>query len=101
MRAKPKSPRSTFTLEPLVKQLAKDVPGFKFETPQVQAALAYMVWTGPTERRRHTVHDGYMSFHHKELAERFGGQFKAINERLRFFEIKKNEQGKEVWGFEK
>lgn len=101
MRAKPKSPRSTFTLEPLVKQLAKDVPGFKFETPQVQAALAYMVWTGPTERRRHTVHDGYMSFHHKELAERFGGQFKAINERLRFFEIKKNEQGKEVWRFDK
>lgn len=103
MRAKPKPqpPRNTFTLEPLVKQLAKDVPGFKSETPQVQAALAYMVWTGPTERRRHTVHDGYMSFHHTELARKFGGQFKAINARLRFFEIKTNEQGKEVWRFDK
>ena len=103
MRAKPKPqpPRNTFTLEPLVKQLAKDVPGFKSETPQVQAALAYMVWTGPTERRRHTVHDGYMSFHHTELATQFGGQFKAINARLRFFEIKTNEQGKEVWRFDK
>ena len=97
MRAKPKPTRNTFTPEPLVKQLAKDVPGFKSETPQVQAALASLVWIGATKLRQHTVHDGYMSFHHTELAQRFGKQFKAINARLRFFEIKKNEQGKDIW----
>ena len=99
MRTKPKSPRNTFWPEPLLKQLAKDVAGFKSEIPQVQAALASLVWIGPTERRRHTVHDGYMSFHHKELAAQFGGrgQFNAINARLGFFEIKKNELGKDIW----
>jgi len=97
MRAKPKPTRNTFTPEPLVKQLAKDVPGFKSETPQVQAALAYIVWKGATERRRHTVHDGYMSFHHKELAQQFGGQFKAINARLGFLEVKKTTDGKDSW----
>ena len=97
MRAKPKQTRNTFTPAPLVKQLAKDVPGFKAETPQVQAALAYIVWRGATERRRHTVHDGYMSFHHKELAQQFGGQFKAINARLGFLEVKKTADGKDSW----
>lgn len=88
MRAKPKQTRNTFTPEPLVKQLAKDVPGFKSETPQVQAALASLVWIGATKLRQHTVHDGYMSFHHTELAAQFGGQFKAINARLGFLEVK-------------
>lgn len=86
MRAKPT--RNTFTPEPLVKQLAKDVPGFKSETPQVQAALASLVWVGATKLRQHTAHDGYMSFHHTELAAQFGGQFKAINARLGFLEVK-------------
>jgi len=97
MRAKPKPTRNTFTPELLVKQLAKDVLGFKSETPQVQAALAYIVWKGATERRRHTVHDGYMSFHHTELAQQFGGQFKAINARLGFLEVKKTADGKDSW----
>ena len=88
MRAKPKPTRNTFTPELLVKQLAKDVPGFKSETPQVQAALASLVWIGATKLRQHTVHDGYMSFHHTELAAQFGGQFKAINARLGFLEVK-------------
>ena len=88
MRAKPKQTRNTFTPEPLVKQLAKDVAGFKSETPQVQAALASLVWIGATKLRQHTVHDGYMSFHHTELAAQFGGQFKAINARLGFLEVK-------------
>nr|MBP6677260.1 hypothetical protein [Vitreoscilla sp.] len=78
MRAKPKPTRNTFTPELLVEQLANDVPGFKDETPQVQAALASLVWIGATKLRQHTVHDGYMSFHHTELAAQFGGQFKAI-----------------------
>ena len=87
-KPKPKPTRNTFTPELLVKQLAKDVPGFKSETPQVQAALASLVWIGATKLRRHTVHDGYMSFHHTELAAQFGGQFKAINARLRLLEVK-------------
>jgi hypothetical protein len=29
-----------------------------------------------------------MSFHHTELAQAFGGQFKAINARLGFLEVK-------------
>ena len=41
--SKPKPKRTTFTPWPLVKQLAKDVPGFKNESPEVQAALATMV----------------------------------------------------------
>ena len=97
MRAKPKQTRNTFTPKPLVKQLAKDVPGFKAETPQVQAALAYIVWRGATERRRHTAHDGYMSFHHTELAQQFGRQFKGINARLGFLEVKKTADGKDSW----
>lgn len=88
MLAKAKPTRNTFTPELLVKQLAKDVPGFKSETPQVQAALASLVWIGATKLRKHTVHDGYMSFHHTELAAQFGGQFKAINARLGFLEVK-------------
>ena len=98
-KLRPKPPRNTFTLELLVKQLAKDVPRFKFETPQVQATLAHMVWIGDTKRRQHTIHDGYMSFHHTELADQFGGKFKAINARLKFLEIKMNEQGREIWRF--
>jgi len=99
MRTKPKPPRNTFWPEPLLKQLAKDVLGFKSETKQVQAALASLVSIGATERRRHTVHDGYMSFHHTELARQFGGrgQFNAINARLGFFEIKKNALGEDAW----
>ena len=69
MRAKPKPTRNTFTPRLLVKQLAEDVLGFKRETPQVQAALASMVWMGATKMRQHTVHEGFMSFHHKELAQ--------------------------------
>jgi hypothetical protein len=88
LKLKPKPKRNTFTPELLVKQLAKDVPGFKSETPQVQAALASLVWIGATKLRQHTVHDGYMSFHHTELAAQFGGQFKVINARLGFLEVK-------------
>lgn len=87
-KAKFKPTRNTFTPELLVKQLTKDVPGFKSETPQVQAALASLVWIGATKLRQHTVYDGYMSFHYTELAAQFGGQFKAINSRLGFLEVK-------------
>lgn len=95
MRAKPKPTRNTFTPRLLVKQLAEDVLGFKRETPQVQAALASMVWMGATKMRQHTVHEGFMSFHHKELAQQFGGQFKAINARLKFLDVK------DTWRFDK
>ena len=88
MQAKPKPKRNTFTPELLVKQLARDVPGFKRESAQVQAALASMVWIGATKHRQHTAHDGYMSFHHHELAAAFGGQFKQINARLGFLDVK-------------
>ena len=95
MRTKPKPKRNTFTPELLVKQLAKDVPGFKAESEEVRAALAAMVWIGPTKHRQHTVHDGYMSFHHTELAAQFGGQFKAINARLGFLDVK------DTWRFDR
>lgn len=85
---KPKPTRNTFTPELLVKQLAKDVPGFNAEAKDVQAALAALVWIGPTKHRQHTVHDGYMSFHHTELAAVFDRQFNAINARLGFFDVK-------------
>jgi len=88
MKNKPKPKRDTFTPLPLLRQLAKDVPGFKSETPEVQAALAAMVWIGATKRRQHTVYDGYMSFHHTELAKAFGRNWKAINQRLGFLEEK-------------
>lgn len=103
MRAKPKPKltRNTFTPELLVKQLAKDVPGFKRETLQVQAALASLVWIGATKPRQHAVYDGYMSFHHTELAAQFGGQFRAINARLGFLEVKKRDDGTEPWRFDK
>ena len=97
MQAKPKPKRNTFTPELLVKQLARDVPGFKVEEPQVQAALASMVWIGATKHRQHTAHDGYMSFHHHELAAAFGGQFKQINARLGFLEVKKKDDGEDSW----
>lgn len=97
MQAKPKPKRNTFTPELLVKQLARDVPGFKVEEPQVQAALASMVWIGATKHRQHTAHDGYMSFHHHELAAAFGGQFKQINARLGFLEVKKKDDGEDAW----
>ena len=101
MRAKPKPTRNTFTPELLVKQLSTDVPLFKSETPQVQAALASLVWIGATKPRQHAVYDGYMSFHHTELAAQFGGQFKAINARLGFLEVKKRDDGTEPWRFDK
>ena len=94
-KPKPKPTRNTFTPELLAKQLAKDVPGFKAESPQVQAALAAMVWIGATKHRQHTVHDGYMSFHYTELAAQFGGHFKAINARLGFLDVK------DTWRFDR
>jgi len=88
-KPKPKPPtRNTFTPWPLVKQLAKDVPGFKDEPEEVQAALAALVWIGATKRRQHNVYDGYMSFHYKELAQAFGGKWNEINQRLGFLEVK-------------
>ena len=91
MRAKPKPKRHNAILESLVNQLAKDVRGFKSEEPQVQAGLAYLVWIGPTKPRQHAVHDGYMSFHHTELATACGSRlkWKAVNARLGFLEEKK------------
>lgn len=86
-KAKPPT-RTTFTPWPLVKQLAKDVPCFKSEPLEVQAALAAMVWIGATKRRQHNVYDGYMSFHYKELAQAFGGKWNEINQRLGFLEVK-------------
>jgi hypothetical protein len=86
--SKPKPKRTTFTPWPLVRQLAKDVPGFKNEPKEVQAALATMVWIGSTKRRKHHVYDGYMSFHYEELAQIFGGKWKGINQRLGFLEVK-------------
>jgi hypothetical protein len=88
MKNKPKPKRDTFTPLPLLRQLAADIPGFKSETPEVQAALASMVWIGATKRRQHSVYDGYMSFHHTELAKSFGRNWKAINQRLGFLEEK-------------
>jgi hypothetical protein len=86
--SKPKPKRNTFTPWPLVKQLAKDVPGFKDELDEVQAALAAMVWIGATKRRQHSVYDGYMSFHYQELAAAFGKKWNEINQRLGFLEVK-------------
>lgn len=91
MKTKPKpkpQTRNTFTPWPLVKQLAKDVPSFKDEDEDVQAALASMVWIGATKRRQHNVYDGYMSFHYKELAQFFGGKWNEINQRLGFLDMK-------------
>ena len=86
---KPKPTRNTFTLEALVRQLCRDVPGFKDEAEAVQAALAEMVWIGDTKHRKHSVHEGYLSFHHTEFDKWFGSrQFKAINARLKFLEEK-------------
>ena len=39
MQAKPKPKRNTFTPELLVKQLARDVPGFKRESAQVNCEM--------------------------------------------------------------
>ena len=100
MRAKPKPKRHNFILESLVKQLAKDVPGFKVESPQVKAGLAYLVWIGPTKLRQHAVHDGYMSFHYTELAAACGSRlkWKAVNARLGFLE-EKEATGIRNWRF--
>lgn len=97
---KPKPKRHSFVLESLVKQLAKDVPGFKAESPQVQSGLAYLVWIGPTRVRQHAVHDGYMSFHYTELARACGSrlEWKAVNARLGFLEEKKA-AGSRNWRF--
>ena len=80
-------PRNTHTLQSLVRQLRRDVPGFKDEDEAVQAELAAIVWAGD-QRRQHAVHEGYMRFTQKELAERFGrGKFDAINQRLGFLDV--------------
>jgi len=83
-------PRNAHTLKALVDRLAKDVKGYKKVEPHIQAALAEMVWIGPTERRRHAVYAGYMTFHHQELAKWFGSKSKweAVNERLKFLDVK-------------
>lgn len=92
--------RQRFILASLVKQLAKDVLGFKLESKQVQSGLAYLVWIGPTKVRQHAVHDGYMSFHYTELAEACGSRlkWKAVNARLGFLEEKKA-AGSRNWRF--
>jgi hypothetical protein len=98
MQTNPKRHRPI--LKSLVKQLAKDVPSFKAESPQVQSGLAYLVWIGPTKVRQHAVHDGYMSFHYTELARACGSrlEWKAVNARLGFLEEKKA-TGSRNWRF--
>ena len=71
--------------------LQKTIPGFKREADSCQYALARMVWTGRTKRRRHPKFEDAMSFRHEELDEWFGrGQFKIINDRLDFFRASDN-----------
>lgn len=99
-KPKPKPTRHRFILKSLVEQLANDVPRFKSETPQVQSGLAYLVWIGATKPRQHAVHDGYMSFHHTELAAACGSRlkWKAVNARLGFLE-EKEATGSQNWRF--
>lgn len=96
----PKPTRHRFILKSLVKQLAKDVDGFKNEAEQIQSGLAYLVWIGLTKARQHGVHEGYMSFHYTELAAACGSRLKwnAVNARLGFLEEKKA-IGKQNWRF--
>lgn len=91
MKKKPKKSipksRSTFTPESFVEQLAFDVPGFAKETREVQAAVAGIIWIGACSDRDHSIHEGYWSFHHTEIAAAFGRKFNEINGRLAFFDV--------------
>ena len=71
--------------------LQKTIPGFKRETDRCQHALASMVWMGCTKHRRHPHFQGAMIFTYEELDEWFGrGQFKGVNDRLKFFRVSDN-----------
>ena len=74
----------------LIDHLRKTIPGYRLESEQHQIELARMVWVGGSYRRQHKHFEGSMTFHYTELQASFGRYgFKAINERLGFFEVTK------------
>jgi hypothetical protein len=68
--------------------LKNRVPNFITITPELQMALAGMLWCCGRKRRQHTHHDGALSFQYTELNEWFGrGNFKSINALVRLFDF--------------
>jgi len=66
-------------------------PELKLEPVEVQQALAYLVWVSPTKNRAHRELEGHMSIAYQELDRHFGrAGFKALNDRLRFFDVTPN-----------
>lgn len=71
--------------------LQTHISGLKEEKPAHQWELARMLWHGNNRRRIHTHHKGAVSFGYQELDKAFGRSgFKAINNRLGFFQKSTN-----------
>lgn len=85
--------RHIFFPAALLDRLVRDIPNFAQEFACTQIAVAGLLWAGTSSRREHSMYEGYFSFHHAELALAFGRDFKKINERLNFLEVK------ETWRF--
>lgn len=76
--------------ETLLENLKEASPAFANKTRDMQVAVAAMIWAGTSARRAHFMHEGFVSFHHTELARAFNGQFKSVNNRLEFLDVKEN-----------
>ncbi|MFM7856781.1 MAG: hypothetical protein ACKO96_33850, partial [Flammeovirgaceae bacterium] len=78
----------TYVPDPFIRALKKARPALKKEAPDIQGAVAYLVWVRDTKSRAHKARDGEMSISYQELARHFGrGKFREINDRLSIFDV--------------
>lgn len=80
--------RAAFFVDGMVRMLRRVRPHFKAETPEIQHAIASLIWQASIKSREHSKYDGAVFFTYKELEKKFGrGKFPAINQRLDMFEM--------------
>lgn len=90
--------RYALLADSFVRYLVRYLPGFRKESRDTKLALASMIFQAPTRFRAHSHYEGHARFSYQELEEMFGrGQFNSINDRLRIFEIRQDEQGRDEW----
>ena len=80
--------RAAYFVDGMVRMLRRVRPHFKAETPEIQHAIASLIWQASSKSRDHIKYEGAVFFHYKELEKKFGrGAFLLINHRLDMFEV--------------
>jgi len=80
--------RAAYFVDGMVRMLRRVRPQFKAEAPEIQHAIASLIWQASSRSREHSRYEGAVFFTYQELEKKFGrGALLAINERLEIFEV--------------